>query len=686
MTNPRPIGRTVTVAVPTGGLAAGRFGSGLLVVALSLVGCGVIATPAARGDEAGPVRPTWECLPEETTGLVRVPGGRAFVDALVERTRLGGLLFSPERNRRRREQWAEIAAQNPDEAAPWRSLLEYGLEPEDLEHSFDREAGMALVGPGLADGRLTMLVAWMEPGAEPAERMLAGLGRRLAEMVDEVAEEGGTARRTDLEMAGRPVTWVRLPLERNDAEAGARLELGTLHVLATRFGGRLVAAAAAVARRGAINLTMNGGSDGRLKIDTDVADAAGGETDEEATAAAERAAEEAGRIFERILAAHGGAEDPPLARVLDAAGVRGSRPEGVPLVEAIVRPLGFGAAAPDSSVNERLVPYGLDAVGPLVWRQALDGTVWRSHVFVSLPAPRHGVARLLDDPSDPAEVPSFVSREPVGFHSVSLDLGRAYALLREAAFAGDEPPPGNGFGVAETQSLALTGMELPALLSALGTRHVLVSYPKPVDIVAERLRNLMAANRRDAPPPNPNETPLAVVWRVADEAPFQRLLRLVPATAGEVREEQGFRMLRMPSVAIALGQKHLVVAVGDGVAEKTLAAIRTPPPVDAALADGPADRRAREMLPPAPGGLYGVEDHARGGGWLGYSVRLAAAVDAGDAPGRPRADAEDKAARALAALLPSAAEIEGLLGASTVLWRSTDDGILMRSATDLPAP
>jgi hypothetical protein len=103
---------------------------------------------------------------------------------------------------------------------------------------------------------------------------------------------------------------------------------------------------------------MNGGSDGRLKIDTDVADAAGGETDEEATAAAERAAEEAGRIFERILAAHGGAEDPPLGRVLDAAGVRGSRPEGVPLVEAIVRPLGFGAAAPDSSVNERLVPYG----------------------------------------------------------------------------------------------------------------------------------------------------------------------------------------------------------------------------------------------------------------------------------------------------------------------------------------
>ena len=126
MTNPRPIGRTVTVAVPTGGLAAGRFGSGLLVVALSRVGCGVLATPAARGDEAGPVRPTWECLPEETTGLVRVPGGRAFVDALVERTRLGGLLFSPERNRRRREQWAEIAAQNPDEAAPWRSLLEYG--------------------------------------------------------------------------------------------------------------------------------------------------------------------------------------------------------------------------------------------------------------------------------------------------------------------------------------------------------------------------------------------------------------------------------------------------------------------------------------------------------------------------------------------------------------------------------
>ena len=675
---------------------AGLLPAGLLI-GLVAIGCGLRPARPLRAEEAGPVRPTWECLPEDTVGFVRVPGGRAFVDALEKRTKLGGVLFSPERARLRRERWEEIAAKNPDDPAFWKSLQTYGLEADDFSHCFDGEAGAAVLAPGLAEGRMAMLVAWMEPGEAPAERMLAGLARRLAEFVDEAVEQGRPARRTDLEMGGRPVTWVRLPLERKNgdqqdgkddaaAAGSAGSPLGTLHLLATRFGGRLVAAVAVVARRGAVNLAMNGGAERGLSIDMAAGDTADGESDEQAAAAAERAADEVGRIFERFLTAHTSAEDAPLGGVLDTAGVRDALPEGVPLVEAVVRPVGFGAAVAGTPPNDALAPYGLDTLGPFVWRQTLDGTTWRSNLFLSLPAPRHGFARLLDEASDPAEVPSFVSREPAGFLRASLDLGRAYTLAREAILGGEEPPPGSGFGVAETQALALAGMELPALLSALGTRHVLVLYPARVDLVAERMRSLAAAEGRRPPTPNPNETPFALVWQIADEAPFQRLLRLVPATAGEAREEQGFRMLRLPSVAVALGQKHLVLAVGDGVAEKTLAAIRTPPPADAALADSPADRRARELVPPEPAGLYGVSDHTRGGGWIGYVVRLASALRAGGPPGRPATDDDVEAARTAAAMLPSAAEIEGTLGASTVLWRSTGEGILMRSATELPAP
>jgi len=659
------------------------------------VGNGTPRGGNARGDEPGPVRPTWECLPEETAAVVRVPGGRAFVAALVERTKLGGLLFSPERIRRREELWAKIAeeGENSVEARLWRGLREYGLEADDPALAFEGEAGAALVVPGLEAGRLAVLLGWMEPGEGPAERMLAGLGRRLAEIVDEVVESGRPAKRTDLEMAGRPVTWVRLPIDDKDEATGAVRPIATLHLLATRCGGRLVAAIGVAARRGAIRLKMNDGPGGGLAIDTtaggeaagaDGEDGEDGENDEQAAAAAERAAEEAGRIFARFLTAHASTEEAPLGRVLDTAGVRDGMPAGVPLVEAVVRPVGFGAAA-GAEANAALAAYGLDAVGPLVWRQSLDGTTWRSNIVVSLPAPRHGLARLLDEAADPAAVPAFVSREPLGFLRVSLDLGRAYTLAREAIFAGDEPPPGNGLGVLETQALALAGMELPALLSALGTRHVLVSYPARIDLVAKRL--LALGNRAaDRPPsPSPDETPLALVWEVADEAPFQRLLALVPATAGEVRDEQGFRMLRMPGVAVALGQKHLVLAIGDAVAEKTLAAIRTPPPPDASLADSPVHRRARELVPPAPAGLYGVSDHTRGGGWLGYAVRLAAALSERDGAVRAATEKEREAAAARAAMMPTAAEIEGLLGASTVLWRSTEQGVRLESATELPA-
>jgi hypothetical protein len=641
----------------------------------------IVTATAALGQEAGPPRPAWQCLPEETFALVRLPGGRATVEAIAARTKLGAALFSPERARRRAAAWEEIVAENPDEGRFWRTLQEYGLEADDHTHLFDGEAGMAGVAPG-RDGPLAMAIAWVEPGEAVAERMLAGIGRGLAETVEAETADGNAARRTDLEMAGRPVIWVQLPWKAvapPDAAAGAAdpqpTATGVLHLLVTRVGGRL-AGAAAVAAQGALNLNMQvDGGGPRLAVAGKPGAAAAD------AAALARAEEVVGRVFERFLAAHDAADEP--AAAVAALVDRGGGEAGTsPAIEAILRPLGFGADAGDVPLNRRLAPFGLDAVGPLVWRQWLDGTTWRSEISVSLPAPRHGLMRLLDERADAAEVPPFVTREPVGFHRVSLDLGRAYALLREALLAGEEPPPGSLFGAAETQSLALLGADLPTVLSALGTRHTVVWYPMQIEKIVERVRRT-AENPQEQPPGTPDENPLAIVWELADEAPFRKLMQLATAGGGEVRDEQGFRIVRGRGVALALGQKHLVVAVGEGVAEKTLAAIRTPPVADAALADSPAHRRAAALVAAEPGGLYGVSDHARGGGTLGSIIAIAAGIARG---GAGAAGDDAKGAAFMAALLPSAADIEGMLGASVVVWKSDGQGIVLRSATELPPP
>ena len=58
-------------------------------VVLAQLTCGSLASDATR--------PSSQCLPDETVLLARIPNGRAFFDALRQRTQLGAILLSDER-------------------------------------------------------------------------------------------------------------------------------------------------------------------------------------------------------------------------------------------------------------------------------------------------------------------------------------------------------------------------------------------------------------------------------------------------------------------------------------------------------------------------------------------------------------------------------------------------------------
>jgi hypothetical protein len=382
--------------------------------------------------------------------------------------------------------------------------------------------------------------------------------------------------------------------------------------------------------------------------------------------------------------AHEAAGPAPLADILGLPGVRNALPDGLTFVDVIVDPRVFQAAFAGAGAEAEAAPrflesIGLGGVGPFAWRQTLDGGLFKQGMFLAMPAPRRGLMQILDQKCDPAEPPPFVSNEAVSLAQISLDLGKAYQTVREVMTAAVGEQAGNAFTVAEAQAQANLGIELPKFLSALGSRHWIVDYPPRIaEAVAvgreagAAAKNLNQANRG------------AFVWQLTDEAPFRTVMQQMgPLTGGEVKDEQGFSVIRLPkgAGAVAIGMNHLVVAIGDDSLERTVAGIRNPPAGDASLREGDVMRRAGKLLPLDPARMFIVGDATKTGGGLGSLREMAANLEPDDVAAEYR-----ELLRGIKDALPTAAEMEGVFGVSAATMRMTDDGIVLRTAWEMPAP
>ena len=643
-----------------------------------LAACLLVALPAAAAD----LRPSWECLPEKTAVMVRLPQPREFIDTLKARTKFGATALGEQRlekigklvlDKFRRDGAGEVLDGMEE------SLAKYGLEKADLSAVFAGDMGFGIVVKPRDGGRppLQMVLAWLEPAAGPAERIVAA-GKKLLE--ERQAEGEAAPKRIDLEMAGHEVLWVQEPVmsldmgelvidAEDDEDVAGQVEAlqerikaakseqtGLAHSFATRIGGRLLV--------GQTIPTAAGG---------------GGERDWDA----ESGTDEAKETFLRFLAAHEAAGAAPLADILGLPGVRNTLPDGMTFVDVIVDPRVFqaafaGAGAEAEAATRFLESIGLGGVGPFAWRQTLDGGRYHNGMFVSMPGPRRGLMRILDQECDACEPPSFVTSEATDLTQFSLDLGKAYQTVREVMVAAGGEEAGNMFTVAEMQAQGWLGLELPKVLSALGSRHWMIAYPSKIaDAVAAGRaagnagRQLNAANRG------------AIVWQVADEAPFLKILQqLAPMAGGAMKEEQGFRGVRIPDgPALFVGMNHLVVGVGDESLEKTIAGIRNPPAGAASLREGDLMRRAAALLPMDPARMFSVGDAAKTGGMLGNLREIAANMEPDDVPEEYR-----ELFAGLKEALPTAAEMEGMFGASAATMRMTDAGLAIRSVWEMPPP
>ena len=660
-----------------------RFRAGRLASVVLLL----TATSAIAGD----LRPSWECLPEETAVLLHMPQPAEFLEAIRDRTKFGAVAMSEPRLQgfwkllldKFRSDGAAGELEDLDEA-----LGRYDLRQEDLPAAFRGDVGAGFVvrrrDAGLPP--LVMMLMWLEPGEESAARMVTAAQRKLEEDIAE--DETGTTKRVDLEMAGHEVLWMVEPvmgidptgldlgdvkineddeeaIEKRLAELQARVrnaklvKTGHTYGFLARLGGRLAVGQTLPATPSAAQRAVE-------ERDFDV----------------EGGAEDAKETFERFLAAHTDTGRSPLAEVLETPGMAGALPQGLSLLDVVIDPRVVMKAFDDEPTKAGLALIGAESLGPIAWRQTLDEGRYRSGIFASLPAPRTSLMRILDQECDASEVPSFVNREAIDFTQISLDLGKAYETVKEYAVSQrDGEQAANMFAAVEMQAQGWLGVELPRLLTSLGSRHWIVSYPPRVaEAFAEARR---ARGQNGGQQARQIADRVAVIWRITDDAPFGKILqRLAGMAGGDLQEEQGFRGVRIPDgPAVFLGQDHLVVGIGADSLEKTLTAIRNPPAGESSLRESDVPRRAADLLPLEPARMFGVSDSSRAGGTLGMlrDMVLSLVPEDVEEPYRDLLAGVQK-------ILPSDEEMEGMFGVGATTLRADDNGVSLQTAWEMPSP
>ncbi|HQU43629.1 MAG TPA: hypothetical protein PK867_12510, partial [Pirellulales bacterium] len=129
---------------------------------LALTFCLALASICPAADE---LPASWTALPEETTLMLRLPNGQAFIDALRSQTKLGAVLLSHDRIERVLELVREQIAQDWDELR--KGLGRFDLKPEDWQSLFHNDAGVALtLEPRKGRAPVVVLLGWLEPGED----------------------------------------------------------------------------------------------------------------------------------------------------------------------------------------------------------------------------------------------------------------------------------------------------------------------------------------------------------------------------------------------------------------------------------------------------------------------------------------------------------------------------------------
>ncbi len=610
--------------------------------------------------KAESLKPSWHCLPAETTVALRLPDGAAFYRAM-QATAIGRHLFSEDRV-------AEYLNILQDEAGDdWREVREMldrlGMEPEDFPRVLQGESGVALVinPPGDREPGDTDLFVffWAEPGPDLGGQLLDG----WLQTIEERDTEHPTTR-VDFSLAGHDIIHLASP-QTLPGPGGDPFVTHNAHTLLTRIGGRLLGV-----------MTLHSGPDFATVFRSFEDDTM------ELPAPDPEPGETLLGLFARFLQAHDGEDGEFHRSLMTTPGLQEALPGGVPGLDFAINPEPLFRLAEendDPEVRRVLEALGLLDVGNLVFRGALDGTIMRWGALVSAPEPRRGmVDTLLSQPELAPRPPAWVPATATDYTQVSLDLGDLYSRVVDIVIgvAGDEAE--QGFRMMEMQVEGMTGEDVATTLSSIGHHHSFVMFPMDESVdLAERFASGDFFTDR-----------MAFVWAVRNDDVWQRIMQSIamfaPMTGGALQrsEEQGFAGWRVEEDSfqggLFLGGGFLTLGLGRGTVEEVLSNLRRPPEGEHSLAGSDLYRDAQALLDARPGLHWEIQDLGRQ--MRDIALTLRAAIEADLDEGEPWLSG--RSIERLSGILdPDVIGNAFRVGTSQTF--ATRDGMVMESAQEL---
>lgn len=606
--------------------------AGLSAFSLAVVLLGIFS-PQARAEPAA----GWRALPAETVFCFRMPHTRAFMDNFRADTLAGRHIFTAEKF----EQVKQLIAENDQENwdAMVADLAEAGFTIDDLLQIARNSWGVGVVADpreGEALPRL-MMIGWADMDDADIDRVYAALDKAEAEGTDEANN-----RRVRFELAGlevrqyssaemgmdREVDW-SLPddfdtmspeqqeahwakIEKLEAEAKSA-KIDETHILLTRMPGRMVMALGFPQSSDKVREMLAAEQDIDWDAATDVASVKS-------------------RLEDYLKALDGGADDSFAARVVAdpaaAAAVASEQPlfefyaDGPALLDLIG--LGIGVdSGEDEARQYRAVmdALGFNGLGVIAGSGHFNEGALRFDAFMQMAAPRAGLLGTLDGQTLPAAPPAWVPADVSYFH-LAYDLGKLYDVVIDTMRQFMSPEEmqqvevGNGFVQSQVEA------DIPTLLSSLGIRHsVTVAAAQPItrqveeyDVETESFKIVERTTTMQ---------PLALVWELADEAVWSRVMTTLkgfaPMTAGPdsgleiIEDEAGFTGMRLDAFGLPmgfmLGQSKLVYGLGPDITDQTVAAINAPPA--AGLVGSALYRQGDALINYRDGIFFSIQDGGR---------------------------------------------------------------------------
>jgi hypothetical protein len=640
---------------------------------------------------ADAVRPTVECLPDDTVVMVHVPNGQKFIDEFRAQTKLGRVLLSKERID---AAFAKLKEKKPEDyAKAEKDLGNYGLKIDDLKDLFTGDSGFAVSmrAPAKGDKKPQgSMFFWVEPQGELGKKLYAALQKGIEQ---EQGENKPT--RTDIKIEGVDVMKVTKPRFKDEAvpmEVPANFDKMTDEErnkwIADQTAKRQNPKKVRVGEDTMFFALLGN----RIVAMSAIPDESGDKAP---------AADQDQAVFGGFLKSHlaSGKAAGFVDKMNKTAGMQAAMPAGVVAFDAFVDPgiivkiAAAQEAQGDQDPKKIIEALGLDNIGPVGFRSVVAGSLVKTGFFLSTPGPRKGLLTLLDQKELAPEPAAWAASSLASYIHWSFDLAKAYKLAKEVAVQIKGPEAEQNFQMAEAQSQAMLKADVSKVLASLGVQHSIGLYVPEVHAKPEAKPKAEGADEEAEAPAQPQQ-PLCVVWNLTDQAIWTQIIQAIAPFAAQPggpilpANEQGFTGFRSaPGAptegALLTGKNILLFAMGPKVAEQTLNAVNTPPVGEASLKQGKAFAHASTLIKLRPGILFAIAGNEKAGEQFVENVLNGFDAALRNNPKVSKADSE-VLRELIQSLLPKPEELKGAYGVGVSQGYNTPNGMIIESVSEFP--